>query len=150
MKLKLNWGTGIVLAFIAFMSFILYFVITINTDDSYDHDLVTESYYKKELAFQNQLNKEQKAMDKGLGLLVHKTESGLVVSFPEGLDTSGISGRVFLYRPSDKQLDFELPISLSGSSLLIPGQSLSGGRWNIEVSWTYNKEEYFYQEAITF
>lgn len=150
MKLKLNWGTGIVLAFIAFMSFILYFVITINTDDSYDHDLVTESYYKKELAFEKQRNKEQKAKDLGLDLLINKTENGLEVRFPEGLDTSGISGNVFLYRPSDKQLDFELPISLSGSSLLIPEQSLSGGRWNIEVSWTYNKEEYFYQEAITF
>lgn len=150
MKLKLNWGTGIVLAFIAFISFILYFVITINTDAAYDHDLVTESYYKKELAFQKQLNKEQKSKDQGLGLLVSKTESGLEVSFPESLDASGISGSVFLYRPSDKRLDFEVPISLSGSSLLIPGQSLSGGRWNIEISWTYHNEEYFYQEAITF
>jgi|SRR5690606_18485155 len=150
MKLKLNWGTGIVLAFIAFMSFILYFVITINTDSAYDHDMVTESYYKKELAFEKQRNKEQKAKDLGLDLLVNKTENGLVVSFPEKLDASGISGSVFLYRPSDKQLDFELPISLSGSSLLIPGQSLSGGRWNIEISWAYSNEEYFYQEAITF
>ena len=150
MKLKLNWGTGIVLAFIAFMSFILYFVITINTDSAYDHDMVTESYYKKELAFEKQRNKEQKAKDLGLDLLVKKTENGLVVSFPERLDASGISGSVYLYRPSDKKLDFELPVSLSGSSLLIPGQSLSDGRWNIEISWTYNKEEYFYQEAITF
>lgn len=150
MKLKLNWGTGIVLAFIAFISFILYFVITINTNAAYDHELVTESYYKKELAFQNQLNKEQKAKDLGLGLLVSKAENGLVVSFPEKLDASGISGNVFLYRPSDKQLDFELPISLSGSSLLIPEQRLPGGRWNIEINWTYNNEEYFYREAITF
>lgn len=150
MKLKLNWGAGIVLAFIAFISFILYFVITINTNTAYDHDMVTESYYKKELAFQNQLNNEQKAKNQGLGLLVNKTEGGLVVSFPERLDASGISGSVFLYRPSDKQLDFEVPVSLSGSNFVIPAQLLSAGRWNIEVSWTYNKEEYFYQEAITF
>lgn len=150
MKLKLNWGMGIVLAFVAFISFILYFVITINTNSAYDHDMVTESYYKKELAFEKQMNKEQKAKDHGLGLLVNKTENGLEVSFPKRLNASGISGSVLLYRPSDKKLDFEVPISLSGSSLLIPKQNLAGGRWNIEITWAYNKEEYFYQEAITF
>src|SRR5690606_34609728 len=150
MKLKLNWGTGIVLAFIAFMSFILYFVITINTDSAYDHDMVTESYYKKELAFEKQRNKEQKSKDLGLDLLVNKTENGLVVSSPEKLDASAISGSACLYRTSDKQREFEVPITLSGSNLLIPEQSLSAGRWNVEITWAYNKEEYFYQEAITF
>src|SRR5690606_36431280 len=125
MKLKLNWGTGIVLAFIAFMSFILYFVITINTDSAYDHDMVTESYYKKELAFEKQRNKERKSKDLGLDLLVNKTENGLVVSFPEKLDASAISGSVFLYRPSDKQVDFEVRITLYEYNLLNPEKSLT-------------------------
>ena len=47
--MKFNWGTGIVLAFIGFISFIMYFVINMNTNDKYDHDLVTEDYYKQEL-----------------------------------------------------------------------------------------------------
>ena len=47
--MKINWGTGIVLAFIGFIGFILYFVIRMSTDDSANHDLVTEEYYKKEL-----------------------------------------------------------------------------------------------------
>lgn len=45
--MKINWGTGIVLAFIGFITFILYFVFRMSTDDSANHDLVTEEYYKK-------------------------------------------------------------------------------------------------------
>ena len=40
--MKFNWGTGIVIAIMAFMGFILYFVITMSTNNSYSHDLVTE------------------------------------------------------------------------------------------------------------
>ena len=59
--MKFNWGTGIVLAFIAFISFIMYFVISMNTDKSLDHDLVNEDYYKQELEFQNDIDKEKNA-----------------------------------------------------------------------------------------
>ena len=44
--MKLNWGTGIVLAFIGFISFIMFFVIRMNTNDKYDHDLVNENLFK--------------------------------------------------------------------------------------------------------
>ena len=59
--MKINWGTGIVIAFIAFISFIMYFVINMNINKKYDHDLVTEDYYKKELEFQNDIDKETNA-----------------------------------------------------------------------------------------
>ena len=38
--MKFNWGTGVVLAFIGFISFIMYFVITYEyADNKFDHDL---------------------------------------------------------------------------------------------------------------
>ncbi|UOB18913.1 FixH family protein [Abyssalbus ytuae] len=148
--MKINWGTGIVLAFIGFISFIMYFVIKVNTNDKYNHDLVTEEYYKKELAFQQQLDKQKKAKKAGIIPTIHKSNEGLVVSFPANTDYSKISGNVFLYRPSNKQLDFEIPISLSTSSLLIPNKHLLDGRWNIEIEWIIDGEEYFYKEELTF
>ena len=36
--MKINWGTGIVIAFIAFISFIMYFVVNMNVNKKYDHD----------------------------------------------------------------------------------------------------------------
>ena len=54
--MKINWGTAIVLVFIGFISFIMYFVIKMNTNKKYEHDLVTEDYYSKELAFQEEID----------------------------------------------------------------------------------------------
>ena len=58
--MKINWGTGIVLAFIGFIAFIMYFVVSMSTGDKYDHDLVVEDYYKAELEYQKDIDKEKK------------------------------------------------------------------------------------------
>lgn len=148
--MKLNWGTGIVLAFIAFISFIMYFVISMNTNKTLDHDLVTEDYYKQELEYQNDIDKQKNAQTLKKQIELKQTPEGLIISFPKTMDTSKISGKVFLYRPSNKQFDFDIPISLSNHNLLIPDNRLLGGRWNINVDWQYNKEAYLYKKEITY
>lgn len=148
--MKINWGTGIVLAFIGFISFIMYFVINMNTQKQYDHDLVTDDYYKEELAYQSDINKEKNAKNLATNIQWKKTAKGLEIIFPEELKPSNIQGKVFLYRPSSKQLDFEFSISLSTHTLLIPDKRLLDGRWNITVDWEYEKEQYMYKKSITY
>jgi hypothetical protein len=148
--MKFNWGTGVVLAFIAFISFIMYFVIKMNTDDKYEHDLVTEDYYKEELEFQKDINKEQHSFSLVEDLNYKKTDSGLIIQFPQNLKIEDISGIVFLYRPSNKQFDFETPISLSNHNLLIPDKRLLDGRWNIKVDWEYHGNLYLYKKEILY
>ena len=148
--MKINWGTGIVLAFIGFMCFIMYFVVKVNTDKKYDHDLVTEDYYKEELDFQNDINKETNAKNLSENISLTKTENGLLIAFPETFTINNISGKVFLYRPSNKQLDFETPISLSDHNLLIPDKRLLDGRWNIKVDWQYNGKSYLFKKEIVY
>ncbi len=148
--MKFNWGTGIVLAFIGFISFIMYFVVNMNTDKKLDHDLVTEDYYKQELKYQNDIDKEKNAKTLTTNLKWEKTENGMLISFPENLEPSNISGKVFLYRPSNKQLDFETTISLSNHNLLIPDKRLLDGRWNIKIDWSYKDTNYLYKEEIVY
>ncbi|WP_452220498.1 FixH family protein [Lacinutrix salivirga] len=148
--MKINWGTGIVLAFIGFISFIMYFVINMNINAKYDHDLVTEDYYKQELQVQNDINKETNAQGLTQNVSVEKTTKGLVITFPESFKINSITGKVFLYRPSNKQFDFETPISLSNHNLLIPDKRLLGGRWNIKVDWQYNETSYLYKKEIVY
>jgi hypothetical protein len=148
--MKFNWGTGIVLAFIGFISFIMYFVINMNTNDKYDHDLVTEDYYKQELEFQNEINKETNAKSLTNNVQWKKTDQGVIIIFPETLKANSITGKVFLYRPSNKQFDFEIPISLSNHNLLIPDKRLLDGRWNIKVDWQYNGTGYLFKKEIIY
>ena len=148
--MKINWGTGIVLAFIGFISFILYFVIAMNINDKYDHDLVTEDYYKEELEYQNSINSLENARELKENIDYERTAEGLLIKFPKNLVIGKITGKVFLYRPSNKQLDFETDISLSDPNLLIPDKRLVDGRWNIKVDWQYNGKSYLFKQAIRY
>jgi nitrogen fixation protein FixH len=147
--MKINWGTGIVLAFITFIGFILFFVVRMSIDHRADHDLVTEEYYKAELEYQQEIDAEQHAR-KYARIASQRTPEGISLRFPENLDCEKIEGTVSLYRPSNKHLDFDFPISLSNAHLLIPDKRLLDGRWDIKVSWKYDEEAYLYKESITY
>ncbi|TPV32952.1 FixH family protein [Paucihalobacter ruber] len=148
--MKINWGTAIVLAFIAFIAFIMYFVISMMTNKKYDHDLVTENYYQKELIFQQSIDKEINAKKLDEQVTWKKTPEGMLITFPQSLKIKDIKGKVFLYRPSNKHLDFEMPITLSNHTLLIPDNRLLDGRWNLSVEWEYDDVEYLFKEDITY
>jgi len=148
--MKINWGTGIVLSFIGFIAFILFFVIRMSMDDSANHDLVTEDYYKQELGYQQEINAEKEAYALPEKVKIKKTENGLLIIFPEQQDYKDIKGTVSLYRPSNKHLDFNFPISLSNAHLLIPDNSLLDGRWDIKVLWNYKEKEYLVKKSITY
>jgi len=148
--MKINWGTGIVLAFIGFISFILYFVIRMSMDDSANHDLVTDSYYKKELAYQKEIDAEENAAANNAQLKIKQTEAGINVFFPENFNAKKITGKVSLYRPSNRHLDFDFPISLSKTHLLIPDNRLLDGRWDITIEWKYNDKTFLHKEKIKY
>ncbi len=146
--MKINWGTGIVIAFGLFMTFILYFVFRVQSDSKYDNDLVVEEYYKHDAHFGDEMTKVQNAEDLVQKPIVSIIGEGISIVFPEPFISKNIKGKVFLYRPSNKKLDFEVPISLSNSTLLIPKKSLVGGRWDINMEWEYSGKTYLTKETI--
>ncbi|WP_109299410.1 FixH family protein [Aquimarina sp. AU474] len=148
--MKINWGTAIVFVFIGFISFILFFVVKMNTNKKYEHDLVTEDYYKKELAFQEEINAEKNANALKNNVSIKKTTNGIVVIFPVDQNYTTVSGTISLYRPSNKNLDFEIPIVLSNSEILIPKDRLIEGRWAITVRWNFKNTTYLFKESITY
>ena len=148
--MKINWGTAIVIAFVCFISFIMYFVITMSTNTDYEHDLVIDDYYGQELEFQADMDHEENAKYLKTDVTWKKTNDGILITFPEDLDIKNIKGKVFLYRPSNKQLDSETTISLSNHNLLIPDKRMLDGRWNLKVDWTYNTTSYLYKTKITY
>jgi len=148
--MKINWGAGIVIAMVIFMSFILVLVIKMSVDKDYNYDLVIEDYYKEELAFQKEIDGEQNLTDLSEKIIFNKVVEGCLVKFPSEIEASKINGTVYLYRPSNKNLDFELPLVLSGTDLLIPANRLLDGRWNIRIKWTYENVDYIYKKSITY
>ena len=148
MKIKFNWGTGIVVAFALFMTFILYFVVEVQSNSKYDNDLVVEEYYKHDARFGEEMQRSQNAQDLEVKPRIVLTKDGVAILFPAAFVPNKIKGIVSLYRPSNKKLDFETPISISESTLLIPNKSLIGGRWDIIMEWQYDGIAYLSKETI--
>ncbi|MEY4011265.1 MAG: hypothetical protein RIT22_389 [Bacteroidota bacterium] len=146
--MKINWGTGIVIAFALFMAFILYFVFEVQSNSKYDNDLVVEEYYKHDAQFGKEMQRSQNAQDLADKPKVVVTPEGVVITFPDAFVPNKIKGNVSLYRPSNKKLDFEVPISISSPTLLIPKKSLVGGRWDINMEWQYEGKSYLTKETI--
>lgn len=146
--MKFNWAAGIVTAIIGFIGFILFFVVTMTTDKAYSHDLVTEQYYQEELNYQQEIEAQKNAEVFKEEIKLQRVNNGLTIHFPKNIKRE--EGKVFLYRPSNKQLDFEMPISNSNTYLLVPEQRLLDGRWNIKILWKNNNKKYLIKKELVY
>ena len=146
--MKTNWGTSIVIAFALFMTFILYFVFQVQSNSKYDNELVVEEYYKHDAHFGEEMIRIQNANNLVQKPIIAVSKLGITIVFPNDFESKNIKGKVSLYRPSNKKLDFEVPISLSNPTLLIPISNLVGGRWDINMEWQYIGKQYLTKEII--
>lgn len=146
--MKLNWGTAIVIAMISFIVFILTFVYRSAVMDEYQHELVSEDYYGDELHYQEEIDKVNNASKLEVDVELIRIDDGIVLRFPEGMEPQKISGTLSLQRPSNKSLDLNIPIELSGHDLLVPDQKLASGKYIVVVDWKYEESEYMFKDQI--
>lgn len=150
MKIKINWGTGLALGMIAFISFIMFFVVQMLSDKKYDHDLVIEDYYGAELHYQQDINAEENALSLSQNVQVEREKDGWRVIFPQELQSKQLSGKVNLYRPSDKRLDFDISFDeMNSNVLVVNSEKLLPGRWNMNISWIMDGKNYLVRKELT-
>ncbi len=146
--MKINWGTGIVIAFTIFISFIMYFIIKVQSNSKYDNELVVEEYYKHDAKFGDEMVRIQNAKNLIQKPTITDIAEGVMIVFPKVFVSKEIKGNLSFYRPSNKKFDFEIPISLSDSTLFVPKNKLLGGRWDINMEWQYEGKKYLSKEVI--
>ena len=148
--MKINWGTAVVIAFGLFMTFILYFVFKVQTNSKYDNELSDDAYYKKELIFEAEMQKEQNAVNLNENVIISNDKEGVTITFPDNFEFSKISGTIYLYRPSNKKLDFNIPIALTSNSILISKEKLVSGTWNLSIDWRFEGKNFLNKQNIYF
>jgi hypothetical protein len=143
---KISWGIGITITIIVFMliSFwLIYFSF------SQEVNLVRDDYYQAEVQFDNKLesiNRTEKLDEK---LLISLEGKNIKLLFPSNFSNNDINGSVFLYRPSNRESDIQLPINLDSTNIQIIGTTgMLNGMWKIQVSWRVDSLEYFSEKNI--
>ncbi len=147
MKIKFNWGTGIVIAMLLFMIFILSFVYKTIAIDKYEHHLVSEDYYKDELYYQEEIDKLNNASKLSENITLSNSSQGVTIQFPNNMDFNKIKGTIHFQRRSNYKLDFDKEIKLNDHFVIIPDSSLVSGKWIVKIDWQYNDEKYLLKES---
>ena len=109
-------------------------------------DLVQKNYYQREIEFQKHINQvNNSSVFKTIKIMTYLPENqALRIGFP----TPVSKGEVLFFRPSDKTLDFTVPIqriSLFNYSTKL----LQKGRWKVQVTWSDGRLEYYLEDEFT-
>lgn len=138
----MNWGKGIVFAFIGFAGFIGYMVTRAFQED---FDLVTEDYYAREINYQQKLVKLANTKAKGAKVSISQGSEQIAIEFAN----RGATGTIEFYHPSRELFDKVYTIELKNRKQLIEKSDLIAGNYRVYIDWTVNGQ-HFLQESKLF
>ncbi|MBX3044596.1 MAG: FixH family protein [Candidatus Kapabacteria bacterium] len=145
-KFKLHWGNSIAIFYISFVLVLVGFVIFTRFNRV---ELVDENYYEKELKYQNVIDKMDRAGKLPEPLSIESSDSYVRFSYPKSVDQGDISGEITFFRPSDKKLDFTLPVKPDESGFQVVGSSnLEKGMWRVKVDWAVGDTTYYNEQVL--
>lgn len=139
----MNFGKWIFVSLVLFVVFIGSLVMLCMREDI---SLVSKDYYDEELAYQQQIEREQNT--KGLTqkpMITYHEQSGITVTIPGGSTLE--KGEMKLFCPSNARLDqhFELkPIQEQVFKL-----KMAKGMYRIKLSWSMSGKNYYFEDQIT-
>ena len=143
-----TWPIAIAIIYSVFIMILVGFAIfsSFNTVN-----LVTNDYYRQELAYQQQIEriKRSKRLTQPLSWYYDRELESLTFQFPDSLRSDKIKGRFHFFRPSDSIQDrFEPIYTDSNNRQYFSTQDLSRGFWRIKIVWTYGVWEYYEEVAV--
>ena len=143
---KWNWGTGIALVYTVFALSMIALVVS---SFGKKLDLDSTDYYAQELVFQNQIDKSNRARALASAVKWEVTKGKIIVTYPQQFLTSELSGKVFLFKPSDNNADVNFQIKTNEQlKQEISTATLSKGMYKIRIDWAVGKQTYFNEGAI--
>jgi hypothetical protein len=143
--MKMNWGWGITLfliGFVSFMGYLTYRAFQI------DFDLVADDYYNQELHFGEHMQATSNASELSAQIAVNVGETDVTLLLPKE-HHQGSVGDVNFYSPVNKDDDrlYKLALNAQGE-MHIPLSALPAQRYLVKVSWKNGEHNFFGQKDI--
>lgn len=143
----MNWGqklAAVYLGFVAFMGCLVW--LCVKQDDIH---LVSEDYYRQEIAYQDNINQRANVshLKEKLIISYDSSRSEVLVSIPSSLN--GATGLIQFYRPSDARKDFTQKLETThGQTQRIPANHLDSGHWILKTRWQKDQKVYYQEDKI--
>lgn len=141
MKIKLNWGKGIILGMGAFMSFIVVLGVQMFKASPGDYD---NQYYEKGLAYDTVYNKEKQVISDHAVPVISVEDNLMLIQF-----ANAATGKIHFERPSDPRLDKTINFKSDGSDCLsVEVGQFAQGQWQVTYDWESSGKKYLYQREM--
>lgn len=145
--MKFNFGHGVIVVLSLFALMLGWFMVRAIANAE---ELVTENYYEKELLFQQDLDKLERAAAHGEAVRMEVKDQQLRITFPAALRGKAISATLEMMRPSDARADqrMELQASPEGT-LAVPVAGWMRGRYRARLEWRVDGSEHLSEQHVT-
>jgi len=143
----MNWGTKILIVYVAFISGILYMVFKSSAQKS---DLVTADYYAKELKYQDKIDEMNRVVALRAPVEYEIRDRILYIRFPADFTGKKLVGEALLYCPSDENKDIRKHFSLQDETLQLNIPANGNGLYEIQLSWQDETGKTYYFEKKIF
>ena len=144
--MKFSWGVGITLSYVIFITAIVGIVIYAHTIDV---NLVSDNYYEQELKHQDLIEKKIRTQNLPNQVETKISAGKIDITFPKIFKPYELSGRINLFRPSDRNKD--LTFNINTDSLMtqtIPTLDLSPGVWRVKIDWSAKNVGYYNEKIL--
>jgi hypothetical protein len=138
----MNWGKGIIIFMASFMAFILWMVFTLMSKNT---DLESEDYYKKEIAYEQEIQAQRNANSAKEKVKVSENKEFVILQFPskEKLDTVSVE----FFKPNDQKLD-KIFAEVGTKTMMVDKKKLQKGLYLININYQIGDKKLLQKEEI--
>ncbi len=145
--MKLNFGHGILMLILLFMTGILILVYKCSKQQV---DLVSPTYYEQELKYSEQITKKKNSLllMNDLKIEYDKSNHEVIFSFPP-VELKNLSGNINFYKPDNAALDFSKSVFADALfKQTVETSGMAHGYWNVKVNWSSGSTPYYSETKI--
>jgi len=139
----MNWGKGLTIAIIAFMSFILYMVITLITKGN--ADLVSEDYYQKEIEYEKEITALKNSENATEKVTINDKGEFIVFQFPTTKEIDNIE--IHLLRPNNDKADLTFS-EKDTKNVMIEKKKLEKGIYKASIKYDSEGQTFLQKEEL--
>lgn len=147
MKIKFNWGTGIVIAFIVMIGGM---ITLVSIALRQDYDLVENDYYEKSVDYQKHIDQVKNTEALAEKVKFDQANDSLKLTFPQLSEVQNYSGEIHFYSPVEANRDETMKLKLDAKyRQAVSLKGLKNGRYTVKIDWIANKTAYYQEQEIT-
>jgi len=145
MKIKISWGTGLLITIITFVTFLVSFALFSLTQTV---NLVSKDYFPEEIAYSTKLEKLKNTDKLKEKITIEQIDNQITINFPKEFENKEIKGKIKFYYITNFKFDVNMKVNLNNNKQIINIKQYKKGRYFIQIDWKVEGKTYFQEFDI--